>query len=52
MLKAIKDQYTFRVVRKIADGGMGSVYEAIQDGTKGVPENGGAQDAAHGPQQE
>ncbi len=35
MLKAIKDQYTFRIVRKIADGGMGSVYEAIQDGTKG-----------------
>jgi serine/threonine protein kinase len=35
VLKAIKDNYTYRIVRKIADGGMGSVYEAIQDGTKG-----------------
>jgi len=35
MIQAIKDYYTFRIVRKIADGGMGSVYEAIQDGTKG-----------------
>lgn len=35
MLKAIKDKNTYRIVRKIADGGMGSVYEAIQDGAHG-----------------
>jgi CTP:molybdopterin cytidylyltransferase MocA len=28
----------YRVVRKIADGGMGSVYEMIQDGTDGPRE--------------
>ncbi|OVE80760.1 hypothetical protein BVY04_05060, partial [bacterium M21] len=35
MLSAIKDQYTYHIVRKIADGGMGSVYEAVQDGVDG-----------------
>ncbi len=35
MLQAIKDVYTYRISRKIADGGMGSVYEAIQDGVNG-----------------
>ncbi len=35
MLKAIKDVNTYRIVRKIADGGMGSVYEAMQDGVNG-----------------
>ncbi len=34
-IKAIVDEYRFRIVRKIADGGMGSVYEAVQDGASG-----------------
>ena len=35
MKSKIEDQTTFSVVRKIADGGMGSVYEAIQHGVEG-----------------
>ena len=35
MIKALQDKNTYRVVRNIAEGGMGSVYEAIQDGAKG-----------------
>ncbi|MCJ8331730.1 MAG: serine/threonine protein kinase [Lentisphaeria bacterium] len=35
MLKSINDVHTYRIIRKIADGGMGSVYEAIQDGVNG-----------------
>jgi serine/threonine protein kinase len=34
-IQAIIDEYRFRIVRKIADGGMGCVYEAIQDGANG-----------------
>ena len=34
-IQAIIDEYKLRIVRKIADGGMGSVYEAIQDGAAG-----------------
>lgn len=34
-IQAVIDEYRFRIVRKIADGGMGSVYEAIQDGASG-----------------
>lgn len=35
MLQSIRDTRTLRVTRKIADGGMGSVYEAVQDGVDG-----------------
>ncbi len=35
MLQAIKDLCTYRIVKKVADGGMGSVYQAIQDGVNG-----------------
>lgn len=35
MLHAIQDNYTYQIVRKIADGGMGSVYEAVQHGVDG-----------------
>lgn len=34
-LQAVIDQFRFRIVRKIADGGMGSVYEVIEDGAEG-----------------
>jgi serine/threonine protein kinase len=34
-LKFISEKYACRVVRKIADGGMGTVYEAIQSGVEG-----------------
>ena len=30
-----KDTYQFRLVRKIADGGMGSIYEAVLSGSEG-----------------
>jgi serine/threonine-protein kinase len=30
-----KDNYQFRLVRKIADGGMGSIYEAVLSGSEG-----------------
>lgn len=35
MLKAIQDQTTYRIVRSIASGGMGAIYEAVQDGASG-----------------
>ena len=35
MLKEITDGVTYRLIRKIADGGMGSVYKAVQVGTAG-----------------
>lgn len=35
MIKGIQEVSGYRIVRKIADGGMGSVYEAIQDGANG-----------------
>lgn len=34
-MESIVDSYKFRLVRKIAEGGMGAVYEAIQYGTEG-----------------
>ncbi len=35
MLDSISDKYSFRIVREIAKGGMGTVYEAFQQGTNG-----------------
>jgi len=35
VLQAIRDQTTYRIVRKIAAGGMGTVYEALQQGVVG-----------------
>ncbi len=35
MIKLLQDMNNYRIVRNIADGGMGSVYEAIQDGARG-----------------
>lgn len=34
-LSTIQDTYTFKLVRKLAEGGMGAVYEAIQLGSDG-----------------
>ena len=34
-MDAIKGKVRFRIVRKIAAGGMGAVYEALQDGVEG-----------------
>ncbi len=34
-IQAVIDEFRFRILRKIADGGMGSVYEAIQEGASG-----------------
>ena len=34
-LETINDTFTFKLIRKIAEGGMGAVYEAIQLGTDG-----------------
>jgi serine/threonine protein kinase len=34
-LNFISEKYACRVVRKIADGGMGTVYEAVQSGVEG-----------------
>lgn len=34
-MKVITDTYTFEIIRKLADGGMGSVYEAQQLGSNG-----------------
>lgn len=35
MLELITDTYTFKIVRQIAKGGMGTVYEALQQGANG-----------------
>ncbi len=35
MLKSIKDQYSFRIEKEIAQGGMGTVYRATQLGAHG-----------------
>lgn len=35
MLRAIRDVSSYRITRKIAEGGMGTVYEAVQDGAMG-----------------
>ena len=32
-----KDTYQYRLTRKIADGGMGSIYEALLFGSEGFP---------------
>jgi serine/threonine protein kinase len=34
-MDAIKSKVRFRIVRKIAEGGMGAVYEALQEGVEG-----------------
>jgi len=35
MLELINDTYTFKITREIAKGGMGTVYEAVQEGVNG-----------------
>ncbi|MCZ6689838.1 MAG: serine/threonine-protein kinase [Planctomycetota bacterium] len=34
-MKELKDQYEFRIIRALAEGGMGMVYEAVQLGAEG-----------------